>query len=72
MKIEDLRSLLKATPFVPFWVVLPNGEKLRIPHPEFAWIHPGERAVWVALESGGTRLINWPLVTGLEVPEPTA
>jgi hypothetical protein len=66
MRIEQLRALLEATPFVPFSLVLPNGEKLRVPHSDFAWIHPSGRSVVVALKGDIVRIVNWQMVTGIE------
>ena len=50
MKIDQLQVMLEASPFIPFSLVLPNGEKLRVPHSDFAWIPPGKRSVVVALK----------------------
>ncbi|HEY2952791.1 MAG TPA: hypothetical protein VGK40_09420 [Verrucomicrobiae bacterium] len=66
MRIDQLRTLLEATPFVPFALVLPNGEKLRVPHSDFAWIHPGGRSVVVAIKGDVIRIVNWQMVTGIE------
>ena len=61
-----------AVPFVPFSLVMPNGERLKVPHAEFVWIHPGGRNVVVALKGDVIRIINWQMVTGLETKAPVA
>lgn len=72
MRIEQMRTLLEATPFAPFSLVLPNGEKLRVPHPDFAWVHPGGRSVVVALKGDLVRIVNWQMVTGIETKSAAA
>jgi hypothetical protein len=66
MKINQLKALLEAAPFVPFALVLPDGERLRVPHSDFAWIHPGGRSVVVALKGDVIRIVNWQMVTSIE------
>ncbi len=66
MSINQLKALLEASPFVPFSIVLPNGEKLRVPHSDFAWVHPSGRSVAVALKGDIMRIVNWQMVTGIE------
>ena len=36
--LEQIRSLLKATPFRAFSVYLADGRKLKVPHPDFAHV----------------------------------
>ncbi len=66
MSINQLKSLLEAVPFVPFSVILPNGEKLRVPHSDFAWIHPGGRSIVIAGKGDVMRIVNWQMVTSIE------
>jgi hypothetical protein len=66
MKIDQLQVMLEASPFIPFALVLPNGEKLRVPHADFAWIHPGKRSVVVALKGDVVRIVNRQMVTAIE------
>ena len=58
VSINQLRILLEAVPFVPFSVILPNGEKLRVPHSDFAWIHPGGRSIVIAAKGDVMRIVN--------------
>ncbi len=63
---------MESAPSVPFSLVLPNGEKLRVPHSDFAWIHPGGRSVVVALKGDTVRMVNWQRVTGIETKVSTS
>ncbi len=67
MNVDRLKELIHATPFVPFSVLLPNGEKLRVPHSDYAWVHPDRHTVIVVAESGETRLLNRQLLLGVEL-----
>ena len=66
MRIIQLKTLLEASPFVPFSLILPNGDKLKVPHPDFAWISPGGRSVVVAIKGDVIRIVNWAMVTAIE------
>lgn len=66
MNVERLLELMRATPFVPFFVLLPNGEKIRVPHTDHIWVHPDRRTIIVVAENGATRLLNHQMLLGLE------
>jgi hypothetical protein len=66
MRIEHLSVLLDATPFAPFSPVLPNGKRLRVPHSDSAWIHPGGGSVVVALKGDIVRIESRRMATGTE------
>ena len=66
MSIERLVEFAKAMPFVPFAVLLPNGEKIRVKHPDFIWVHPDRRTIIVVAESGQTRFLNHQMLVGVE------
>lgn len=38
--IDQIQSLLHATPFVPFTVITSSGDKFHVPHPDHALISP--------------------------------
>ncbi len=67
MNVDRLADLIQASPFLPFSVLLPNGEKIRVPHSEYAWVHPDRRTVIVAAENGRTRLLSHQMLVGVEV-----
>ena len=72
MKIDQLKNLVEAVPFVPFSLLMPSGERLKVPHPDFVWIHPGGHSLAVALKSDVIRIVNWQMVTGIETKTPVA
>jgi len=45
MSADDLRSLLRATPFRPFTVYLPSDKSFSVQHPEFAALTPPGRTL---------------------------
>lgn len=67
MNVERLLELIHATPFVPFFVLLPNGEKMRVPHSDYAWVHPDRRTLIVVAADGKTRLLNHQMLLGVEI-----
>ena len=38
MQPEQIKSLLKRTPFKPFVIVLTNGDRHEVYHPELLWV----------------------------------
>ena len=72
MKNDRLKNLVKAVPFAPFALVLPSGERLEVPHPDFVWIHPDGHSLVVALKDDVIRILHWRMVTGLETKTPEA
>jgi hypothetical protein len=45
---DQLRSALRAAPFVPFRLHLVDQRAFDVPHREFAWLLPSGRTVYVA------------------------
>jgi hypothetical protein len=72
MNVERIVELIHASPFVPFFVLLPNGEKIRVPHSDYAWVHPDRRTVIVVNEAGRTKLLNHQMVLGVELERAAA
>jgi hypothetical protein len=67
MTIEQIRKAHEAQPFQPFRIVLADGGRVTVPHPEFL-AHPGKgRTVIVFDRSGLYRVIDLLLVTSLEI-----
>ena len=48
MTATELKRHWHAAPFVPFKIVLPSGEKVPVPHPDFLTVSPSGRiaGVW--------------------------
>jgi hypothetical protein len=66
MKIEQLQELIREVPFEPFDLIMPNGERLHVPHPDFIWVFPGRHTVVAALNEDVARFVNWNMVAGIE------
>ena len=47
MRVEELRTLLKARPFLPFTVYATDGTAIPVWHPDFALLSPDGRTLWV-------------------------
>ncbi len=65
MTFEEVRKLYHAAPFRPFEIVLANGRKVRVDHPEFMALSPDEDVI-VVFEADGHLTIDVPLIIGLK------
>ena len=66
MTTNEVREVLKASPFTPFSLRLVDGSTVRIDHPEFALLPPGRRAIAIFPKdegSGGLRYFDVGLVS---------
>ncbi len=73
MQTEDIRSLLRATPFRPFTVVLISERSYHIPHPDFALLNPSGQVLIVArTENNSFDILDVPLIARVEGPEKPA
>lgn len=71
MDPNAIREAVHAAPFRPFRLHLADGRVLTIPHPEFIWITPQGRRVFVARpEDDGTTIVEPLLIVTLETIEP--
>jgi len=66
MNAEEIRKFQRHEPFQPFEIVLVDGRRFVVPHPEFILVPPG-RGTWiyVADESGGTEHINTMIISSV-------
>ena len=46
MNAEELRKWQQERPFTPFEILMVDGRRFTVPHPEFIWVPPG-RGTWV-------------------------
>ena len=70
MHPEDLKKLLRASPFRPFTLYLPNEKSFRVPHEDFAWLTPSGRTIVVAVaEHAGVDLLDTAMITRIEAQE---
>lgn len=67
MKINMLRELHEARPFVPFTITLADGRKLTVVHNEFLYFFPSGRAVMLAHNDDRFTLIDLLHVTAVDV-----
>ena len=70
MSADEIRSLLRATPFRPFTVYLPSDKSFSVQHPDFAVLTPPGRTMIVFhTEDNGFDLLEVPLITRVELQE---
>jgi hypothetical protein len=65
MNVDELRELYSAAPFQPFEIVLTNGARVQVDHPEFMSFSQDYRTVHVHERSGTTRRLDIKLITEL-------
>ena len=70
MRAENLRELIRATPFRPFHLVLANGSRVLVPHPEWIFHPPGARTCIVMGPDESVRIIDVGLVLELDLGPP--
>ena len=68
MTLQRLKALVDRRPFSPFQIHLADGDQVEVKSPEFMWLHPTGRVVYVATgtdEQADDRIIDLLLVTQL-------
>ena len=66
MMTEPLTKLHSARPFKPFRLNIADGRHLNVPHPEFLWVLPGGRTVFVATADDDFEIVDLLLVTSIQ------
>lgn len=51
MTVQRLQAMLDDRAFRPFSIHTSDGEVVRAKSPEFAWLHPSKRVIFVATSS---------------------
>ena len=70
MQTEDIRSLLRASPFRPFTIVMASEKTFHVPHPDFAFLTPPGMALIIGrAENNAVDILDVPLIARIEVPE---
>ncbi len=64
--VEVLRETVHAAPFLPFYIRLHSGEKLRMQHPDFLTVTRSNRIIFDA--GKGMRILNPALISSVNVP----
>ena len=67
MTTERLQDLLRATPFRAFDIVMGDGTRYHVPHPEWIAYSDKSRTAVVFDESGRLHILELLLATALEV-----
>ncbi len=67
MKIDDVRKLLHAQPFRPFWIRTADGGRIAVKHEDFVALAPTGCEMIVYLPNGSYEIVDVMLVTRLEV-----
>jgi len=70
MTAIELKEFWHAVPFVPFSIVLPSGEKVPVPHPDFLTVSPSGRIARVWKKGDRTVSIDVFLITAVETARP--
>ena len=71
MKADEIRHLLNAKPFRPFYIKLAEGRKARVFDKNFAMISPGGQTLLAYENKTHYNLIDIGSITGIEVNSPT-
>ena len=70
MRHEELRKLLRAQPFRPFTIHLPEGRKVPITHHDFAVMSPDGRTLLAYEPDNSFNMIDVMLIASVEVEPP--
>jgi hypothetical protein len=70
MMKEQIRELLHASPFVPFYIHTAGGKAIFVPHPDYILAASDAPHVIVEEQNGKTHTINVMLITSLEKAPP--
>lgn len=73
MHADEIKRLLRASPFRPFTVFLPSKKAVVVPHEDVAWLTPNGRTLLVAQQdTGGVDHLDVALIVRMEVPQARA
>ncbi len=68
MTAEQLRRVQRTKPFCPYKLLLADGTKIAVPHPEYLLPHPTKgRTIAVAARDGTFHIIDLLPVAAIEV-----
>ena len=69
--IEDLRKLIRATPFMPFTLQMTDGRAFRVPHPDHIFVYPSG-LIGVEDDEGVVNLLPSIHLSGIEPRSPAS
>jgi hypothetical protein len=70
MKRHELRDLLRAQPFRPFTIHLPEGRSVNVVHHDFALLSPDGRTLLAYGADNSFNMIDVVLIASVEVGPP--
>jgi hypothetical protein len=70
VRIEEMRNLLRAQPFRPFTIHLPEGRTVRVAHHDFALLSPDGRTLLAYEPDNSFNMIDVMLIASVEVGPP--
>ncbi len=70
MTTEHLRSVLRASPFLPFIIRMADGRTFHVPHPDFVWIRPSSDIAFIHNSDESYSIVDLLLMTELEISQP--
>jgi hypothetical protein len=70
MSAESLQEVFHAQRFRPYRLILANGERLPVPHPEWVWLLPTGRTIGWSDGDERVKLLDVGLLLGVEMDEP--
>lgn len=62
---------MNRTPFVPFTVRTVSGERLPVPHRDFAWLTPSGRRMFVAIGEDSVEMLDVLMIESIQQPADT-
>jgi hypothetical protein len=72
VRAENLREAIHAQPFRPFVLMLADGTRWQVSHPEWIMQPPGTRTAVVMGEDESVRILDVALILGIEVAPPVS
>lgn len=72
MNAGDIRKFILSRPFQPYEILLVDGRKFRVDHPDFIFAPPVPSATWVLLVNpdGSAEQLNTLVISGVRVAAP--
>ena len=67
MTIQQLRTAHQAIPFRPFTIRMADGRSFHVPHPEFLFMSPSGRTVFIFQEDDECSILDLLLMTEIEM-----
>lgn len=71
MTAHQIKSMLKADPFLPFSIQYRTGQVFEVPRAEYAWVPPieGTSRIYVADRKGTFDILDASWITGVVVKQ---